>query len=143
MARALHFSGAMSARTIGDAHNPRLVPYSPQAQRLPDAADAHLAIKELEALRLKIDGVASPERATNAEPLVAFYRAEMTTGDELRLPLPGNHGGKSIRSALQRMLLADAEAPFLDREAVSKDSRMRALLRAFQGATVVARGFKK
>src|SRR5688572_17771829 len=96
------------------------------------SADAQLGIREIEALRLNVDGVAPPEAATMAEPLVALFRGEMTTGDDLRLPPAANHTGPAVRSAINRILAADSRGvPFGDRDAVRKEEQMRSLLKAF------------
>jgi hypothetical protein len=96
--------------------------------------DAHLAIQELQVLRADLDLVAPPEAAALAEPLVELFRGQLTSGDHLRLPMPAQHDAAGIRGAMSRILEVDASALVASKEAITKEARMRTLLRGIQGA---------
>jgi hypothetical protein len=97
-------------------------------------ADAHLAIQELQVLRADLDVVAPPEAAELAEPLVDLFRGQLTSGDHLRLPPPSQHDAAGIRAAMSRVLEVDAGAVVASRDAITKEARMRTLLRGIQTA---------
>ena len=90
--------------------------------------DAQLGIRELEVLRGDIDVITPPEVAQFAEPLVALYQGQVSSGDTLRLPTLTNHDALSMRAAVGRVLAMEG--------AVSspKEARMIEVLGALESA---------
>ena len=126
----------MSALAVSNLHQPNLqARVENPTSRPANEVEAFVGLEELQALRLNVDGLAPPEAATMAEPLVDQFRGEMTSGDHLRLPLATNHDARAVRGALMRMLTADTSVPFADRDAVSKEQRMLRVLKAYRAAT--------
>ena len=126
----------MTAAALGDLnHALTRLPVDAQVpeQRTGARTEAHLGIKELDALRA-LDLVAPPEAADLAEPLVALYQGTPTSGDHLRLEQRTNHSGPAIRAAVARVLSADITAVAGNQDAVIKEAKMRRVLQALDGA---------
>lgn len=92
-------------------------------------ADAQLGIRELEVLRADVDVITPPEVAQFAEPLVALYQGQVSSGDHLRLPTLTNHDGPAMRAAVARVLGVDTGAA-----AGTKEGRMLEVLGALESA---------
>ncbi|MCK6545019.1 hypothetical protein L6R52_04070 [Myxococcota bacterium] len=97
-------------------------------------AEAHLGIREIEVLRADLDMIAPPEAAELAEPLVALYQGQISSGDHLRLPQLTSHDGPAVRAAISRVLAVDTREAGGAQEDVIKEERMRRVLRALEGA---------
>ncbi len=126
----------MTAAAIGDLN--QALTRLPIETTTPDArpgarTEAHLGIKELDALRA-LDMVAPPEAADLAEPLVELYRGTLTSGDHLRLEKRTNFSGPAIRAAVGRILTADVTAVAGGQDSVIKEAKMRRVLQALDGA---------
>jgi hypothetical protein len=126
----------MSAAVIGDLnHTFSRLNVEASESRVTKRTDAHLGIKELEALRrLDLDMVAPPEAADLAEPLVALYQGTPTSGDHLRLPQLTHLDAQSLRSAVGRVLAVDTTAIAGSQDAVLKEAKMRRVLKALDSA---------
>jgi hypothetical protein len=96
--------------------------------------EAHLGIREIEVLRADLDMIAPPEAAELAEPLVALYQGQISSGDHLRLPQLTTYDGPAVRAAISRVLSVDTREAGGPQEDVIKEERMRRVLRALEGA---------
>lgn len=96
--------------------------------------DADLGIREVEALR-QVDVVAPAELAELAEPLVKLFAGELTSGDNLRVPLMTTHDGPSLQAAISRVLSVDTAKGGASKDSVMKEEKMRRVLIALQYAT--------
>lgn len=97
-------------------------------------SDAQLGIKEIQVLRSDLDLVDPSELLRGSESVFAKYRGDITSGDELRLPLMSTNDGPGLRAAVARVITKDCSAG-ASREDVMKEEKMLRVLRALDQAT--------